>query len=205
MGARFKKSVEYLAKRVKKEGPALLKPQLDITTNKWQTPLNLSRAHAAALRKRGLIDENAKVRKFQGVVNLLAEHGVDALKPRIMNGRWVAPIISKRKAAVQRKKAILDGSFGAFSIEKGGGWDPAWDPIPRPIVARPYKLHKRQRTRAARAAKIDAALLGQDELHFKRLKENKLFRRKKPGLMEVIKTMTAFKRRRTQARRGPSR
>ena len=44
---------------------------------------------------------------------------------------------------------LLKGSYGSFSAETGG-WDPKWD-TPRKIVTmRPYRGHKRERSRPER-------------------------------------------------------
>ncbi len=49
-------------------------------------------------------------------VRLLAEHGKEALESKVgPDGKYVMPMISSRKAAVARKRAIIDGTYGAFS------------------------------------------------------------------------------------------
>lgn len=68
-----------------------------------------------------------------------------------------------------RKEALLNGTYGSFSVEKGvihieittdcsrskiGGWLPEWDSFKKPIIRRPYKLKKRERTREARSLLI---------------------------------------------------
>ncbi|KAG5176363.1 hypothetical protein JKP88DRAFT_92811 [Tribonema minus] len=124
-----------------------------------------------------------------GVVRKLAEHGVAAMQPRIINGRWCQPLISRRQAAVQRKKAIVEGTYGSFSAETGG-WNPSWDPAPAPIVARPHKGHLHQRNRATRAAKIDEALLKQDKLYLE-AKKSLLHRRPEPGFEALLKRLSS--------------
>lgn len=57
--------------------------------------------------------------------------------------------MSRRKAADLRKLALKDGTFGSFTPMQGG-WDPAWDAPRKIFMLRPYKGHKRERTRAAR-------------------------------------------------------
>mmetsp|Transcript_1382 Transcript_1382/g.1842 ORF Transcript_1382/g.1842 Transcript_1382/m.1842 type:complete len:137 (+) Transcript_1382:64-474(+) len=98
-----------------------------------------------------------------GILKKLAEHGASAMQPRIIRGRWAKPIISRRKAADQRKKAVIEGTFGSFSIEHGG-WDPKWDKCQRPITARPFKGHKQERNRTERVQKIEKNLESQNKL-----------------------------------------
>jgi hypothetical protein len=79
-----------------------------------------------------------------------------ALKPTFVDGCWRKPKLSARNAAKLRKQAIVDGTFGSFSPEKGkyfifdtrfeyycsGGWDPMWDKPQRAVIMRPPKGHK---------------------------------------------------------------
>ena len=96
----------------------------------------------------------------------LVQKGVEALRPQRMSEdskKWFRPLISRRKAAVMRKAAIADGTFGSFDKTTGIGWDPQWDidvynargNIP---ALRPPKGHKRERTRETRAQKIESHL-----------------------------------------------
>lgn len=97
--------------------------------------------------------------KIPRAVRMLAEFGADALRRSHQGGKYIAPKVSRRVAAVLRKRAILHGTYGSFD-PKLGGWDPAWD-TPRKIVTmRPHKGHKRERNRAERAAKITKAMEG---------------------------------------------
>ena len=88
-------------------------------------------------------------------LRILAQHGGEALRPKIVMGRYIPPLISKRVAAKARKRAIVDGTFGSFKLldENGqtrGGWDPSWD-IPRRFhFLKPPKGHKRERSRQTR-------------------------------------------------------
>jgi len=92
-------------------------------------------------------------------VRLLSDHGMAALMPTMKNGKYWAPMISKRKAAVLRKTAIADGSFGTFDPTQGG-WDSAWD-VPKQFhFLKPFKGHVRERTRPTRAAVITKAMTG---------------------------------------------
>ena len=93
----------------------------------------------------------------QGVIKKLAQHGAAALKPRKVPtapgqvNPWRRPLVSRREAAVARKQALRDGTFGTFDPEKGG-WLREWDPVRAPRVLIPPKGHKRDRTRAAFSA-----------------------------------------------------
>lgn len=89
----------------------------------------------------------------------LARDGAEAFKAhkRIeefsARQRWWRPVVGLRKAKVARKQAIVNGTYGSFD-EENGGWLPEWDHVREPRILRPPKRHKRERTRAARAAKI---------------------------------------------------
>ena len=86
---------------------------------------------------------------------------------------WNPPALSKRKAAVLRKEAIRNGTYGKFDSEKGGiGWDPMWDVelakaslggLGRYPALRVPKKTSRTRTREIRAQKIETAMVGMDE------------------------------------------
>jgi hypothetical protein len=86
---------------------------------------------------------------------------------------WKPPALSKRKAAVLRKEAIRNGTYGKFDSEKGGvGWDPMWDVelakvnlggLGRYTALRVPKKSSRKRTREMRAQKIETAMIGMDE------------------------------------------
>lgn len=52
-------------------------------------------------------------------MKLISEHGAAALRPQFEGGRWRAPLVSKRKAAVIRKQALLNGTVGSFDASKG--------------------------------------------------------------------------------------
>lgn len=81
-----------------------------------------------------------------------------------MKIRYVGAQVPRRTAAMVRKKAIIEGTYGGFDPLVGwcfssicpellqllGGWKPEWDE-PRKIVSlRPYKGHLRERTRQQR-------------------------------------------------------
>lgn len=134
----------------------------------------------------------AAVPRFQSAVRQLQKNGVDALKPHLAvndadptsydRRHWRKPAISKRKIAVLRKQAMVDGTYGTFDSETGIGWDSNWDTelssskqkgMGRIRLTAP-KLTKRYRTRATRADKIEQRLIGMDdridELHASRQK-----------------------------------
>ena len=99
----------------------------------------------------------------QGVIKKLAQHGAAALKPRKVPtapgqvNPWRRPLVSRREAAVARKQALRDGTFGTFDPERGG-WLREWDPVRAPRVLIPPKGHKRDRTRAERFRNVEARL-----------------------------------------------
>ena len=97
---------------------------------------------------------------------------VDPLQLPISDRVWHPPRISKRKAAVLRKQAQREGTFGSFDPVTGQGWDPAWDlevamanpkGLGRYMRLRVPKKAKRHRTREERAQKIEEKLVGMDE------------------------------------------
>lgn len=124
-------------------------------------------------------------------LRLLALHGVNALKATVENGRYFGPMISRRKAAMLRKRALIDGTFGSFSIEQGGGWDPAWD-LPRKIYPlKPYKGHLRERKRPERAAKITNALKGMPD-RIKKLEEEIRDRKPKKDIAYMFRRIESM-------------
>jgi hypothetical protein len=124
------------------------------------------------------VAQQAATPRFQSALRKLSRHGVDALKPALVaaenpmkDDRWRPPAISNRVAKVLRKQAIRDGTYGSFQ-EAVGGWDPAWDvELARVKPAgqgrlpqnRVPKKPKYQRTREARALKIESKMEGMDE------------------------------------------
>lgn len=101
----------------------------------------------------------AQIIQSLGVRKRLAQHGADAMKAqaRIEDGprqRWWRPVVSRRKAKIARKQAILNGTYGSFDLE-AGGWLPEWDDMTEPRVLKPQKRHQRERSRAARALAIE--------------------------------------------------
>lgn len=53
------------------------------------------------------------------VVKLLGEYGAAAMQSKVVNGKYMYPMISPRKAAMHRKRSIIEGSYGEFVKEKG--------------------------------------------------------------------------------------
>lgn len=121
------------------------------------------------------------VPRFQSAVRKLQQNGVDALKPAMIvtesnpalieRRLWRKPDISKRKAAILRKQAIIDKTYGDFDATTGSGWDSKWDielestkkhGMGRIRVSTP-KLTKRFRTREERATKIEMKMEGMAE------------------------------------------
>jgi len=113
-------------------------------------------------------------------VKRLCQHGVEALKPKLIRDsktrnptHWNPPAINKRKAAVLRKRSVQEGTYGSFDTNTGRGWDPAWD-VELAIAGktsggtgryriRPSKTTRRERTREQRAQAIEKNLEDMDE------------------------------------------
>lgn len=94
-----------------------------------------------------------------------------------------------RKAAVIRKDAIKDGTYGAFDPETGRGWDPMWDTAGKIKSLRLPKETKRERTREGRASKIESLLeQADDRIETYRLEKEAL--KPEPGILNLIKKMT---------------
>lgn len=101
--------------------------------------------------------------------------------------RYVMPMISARKAAVARKRAIIDGTYGSFSPIYGG-WLPEWD-TPRKIYPlRPMKGHERERSRPARADKITKAMQGMDD-KIAKYRQEIADKRPKKDMLNTIRTI----------------
>ncbi len=96
-------------------------------------------------------------------LRMLNQHGGAALVPKLDRGKYIAPKVSRRVAANLRKRALVDGTYGSFSLEQGGGWDPEWDKQPKMYMMRPFKGHLRERNRESRAQKVSTAMEGMPE------------------------------------------
>ena len=150
---------------------------------------------------------------MRSALRQLCTHGIEALRPQKVNNKWRKPVISSRVAADLRKAAIKSGTYGSFDVTTGVGWDPLWDaPKAKPVevispsntgevslenkggnyggiqltLLRPPKETKRQRTREARAQKIESLMEGMEERieEFRREKEAK---KPPPGIEEEFK------------------
>lgn len=122
--------------------------------------------------------------------------------------RWSKPKVSKRIANTLRKKAIRNGTYGTYDPNTGIGWDASWDnhnnttfntPTTKSSLSfnneniswmeiRPYKDTKRERTREARAKKIEDLLTTADD----KILEYRLAQKEKkpePGIENLIKKM----------------
>lgn len=112
--------------------------------------------------------------RFHSALKKLAQHGVAALQPvRTVRPEtdkvvWRGAPISGRIAAVLRKTAVKEGTFGSFDAERLRGWDPAWD-VDLAVAKvrgrgrhrlRPPKTTKATRTREERARKIEKNMEG---------------------------------------------
>ncbi len=53
------------------------------------------------------------------VLQKLVKYGEAALRPTLVNGKWKRPMISRRQAAVVRKTALIEGTFGSVDPVKG--------------------------------------------------------------------------------------
>mmetsp|Transcript_5312 Transcript_5312/g.6952 ORF Transcript_5312/g.6952 Transcript_5312/m.6952 type:complete len:163 (+) Transcript_5312:208-696(+) len=109
---------------------------------------------------------------------IIAREGLSALKSIYIDtpegktaGYWRTPPVSKRMAAVIRKEAIREGTYGSFNYENLTGWERSWD-IELELAKTkgqgrmritPPRWTKRARTREERAQKIEKSLEGMDE------------------------------------------
>ena len=93
--------------------------------------------------------------RFRAATRQLQRNGEEALKPQYVKNSWHKPAISGRKAAVLRKQAIREGTYGAFDPATGRGWDPLWDTPAKVASIRAPKESKRERTRESRAQRIE--------------------------------------------------
>ena len=129
----------------------------------------------------------------QGVIKKLALHGAGALKPRKVPTQlgqvnpWRRPLVSRREAAVARKQALRDGTFGTFDPEKGG-WLREWDPVRAPRVLIPPKGHKRDRTRAERFRNVEARLQDMPRL-IEEHRKTVQARKPPPGVETLLKRL----------------
>mmetsp|Transcript_26133 Transcript_26133/g.29893 ORF Transcript_26133/g.29893 Transcript_26133/m.29893 type:complete len:144 (+) Transcript_26133:262-693(+) len=96
--------------------------------------------------------------RFKAAIKFLKQHGEDALKGRKFGDRWRKPLVSRRKAADIRKRALVEGTYGSFCSETGTGWDFRWDKSGN-IGARTLKPNtnwtRKLERREVRAVKIE--------------------------------------------------
>jgi hypothetical protein len=104
---------------------------------------------------------------MRAALRQLCKKGEAALRPSFdeATNRWRKPAVSKRIAAVVRKHAVQDGTFGSFDPETGKGWDPKWDSVKQigTMQLRPNKMTARQRSRESRAQKIEGLVEQMDD------------------------------------------
>ena len=120
---------------------------------------------------------------------LLKCHGEEAFKPQFVKESWRKPAISGREAAILRKAAIRDGTYGAFDPQTGRGWDPLWDKPGKVSSIRPPKETKRERTRESRAERIEQLLEQADE-KIEAYRKAQLEKKPEPGIENMFKRMT---------------
>ena len=97
------------------------------------------------------------------------------------------PLVSRREAAVARKEALRNGTFGTFDPEKGG-WLREWDPVRAPRVLIPPKGHKRDRTRAERFRNVEARLQDMPRL-IEEHRKTVQARKPPPGVETLLKRL----------------
>lgn len=96
------------------------------------------------------------------------------------------PKLSRRKAAMARKRAILEGNYGAWDPETGLGWDPAWDRMRKVVVMKPPKGRKHDREQPRRLQRVAEGLAAQERLQADYRKDVEA-RKPVKGLMQFLK------------------
>jgi hypothetical protein len=91
---------------------------------------------------------------------MLAQFGVEALQPTLVNGRYHGPMVKPRVAALVKKRAVIEGTVGSF-CPQFGGWLEEWDNQRKVFMPRVPKGHIRERNRERRADKITRAMAEQ--------------------------------------------
>ncbi|RLN54133.1 hypothetical protein BBJ29_008477 [Phytophthora kernoviae] len=94
---------------------------------------------------------------MQRFIRLSAAEAEAAMKPKLVEGKWMQPMISGRKVAMVKKHALRNGLVGTWEEGKGG-WLESWDRPQKHHVMRPLKGHKNQRNEFERVKKVQAAL-----------------------------------------------
>ena len=108
-------------------------------------------------------------------------------KVPFLRASFLATAASRREAAVARKQALRDGTFGTFDPEKGG-WLREWDPVRAPRVLIPPKGHKRDRTRAERFRNVEARLQDMPRL-IEEHRKTVQARKPPPGVETLLKRL----------------
>ncbi|OQR99791.1 hypothetical protein ACHHYP_04421 [Achlya hypogyna] len=99
---------------------------------------------------------------MQRFLQLSADEATKALRPTLVKGRWIKPMLSLRQQANVKKVAIANGTVGTWTAGTGG-WLPAWDLPKQHNVMRTPKGHANERREADRVKKIQTAMAGMDK------------------------------------------
>eukprot|EP01040_Poterioochromonas_malhamensis_P001049 gene1050-1113_t len=124
-------------------------------------------------------------------IRLLSHYGGAALQSSVVRGKYFGPMVPTRIAAKLRKTAIIEGTYGNFK-PLIGGWDPSWDRHKKFHLIKPLKGHIRERTREARATKIDNAMKAMPD-KIKKYHQEAKERKPKKNAIWVIKKLTTKK------------
>mmetsp|Transcript_10805 Transcript_10805/g.23445 ORF Transcript_10805/g.23445 Transcript_10805/m.23445 type:complete len:143 (+) Transcript_10805:61-489(+) len=126
--------------------------------------------------------------RLRRATRYLQKHGEEALRPRFVNESWRRAAVSGREAAILRKAAVREGSYGAFDPATGRGWDPLWDKPGKTASIRPPKETKRERTRESRAQRIEQLLEQADE-KIETYRKAQQEKKPEPGIETLFKKM----------------
>mmetsp|Transcript_1649 Transcript_1649/g.2609 ORF Transcript_1649/g.2609 Transcript_1649/m.2609 type:complete len:143 (-) Transcript_1649:45-473(-) len=137
--------------------------------------------------------------KVPRAIRMIAKFGGDAFKREVVNGKYIAPKVSRRAAAGLRKRALIAGTFGSFDPVKGG-WDPAWDAPPKVVSYRPHRGHIRDRNRPERAHAITKAMEGMPDKEAKYYQDMQE-RRPVKNLRFRMKRISLFAKQKAQMRK----
>mmetsp|Transcript_32544 Transcript_32544/g.31023 ORF Transcript_32544/g.31023 Transcript_32544/m.31023 type:complete len:168 (+) Transcript_32544:233-736(+) len=129
--------------------------------------------------------EKAAYNSVPRAIRMLERHGESALRPSLVNGRYIGPMVPRRKQNDLRKLSIKQGTFGSFSFPNGG-WDPAWDECKKMFVMKPHRDHKHNRDRQERSDKIDSAMRAMPDRILK-YKQEAVDRRPKKDILYMFK------------------
>eukprot|EP00567_Pseudictyota_dubia_P013357 CAMPEP_0197444262 /NCGR_PEP_ID=MMETSP1175-20131217/9794_1 /TAXON_ID=1003142 /ORGANISM="Triceratium dubium, Strain CCMP147" /LENGTH=142 /DNA_ID=CAMNT_0042975025 /DNA_START=184 /DNA_END=612 /DNA_ORIENTATION=+ len=132
--------------------------------------------------------------RYKYAIRMLQRHGEQAFKSQFVNERWRSPLVSLRVANTIRKHAIKEGTYGSFDPETGKGWDHMWDKPGKIKSIRLPKETKRERTREARALKIESLLEQADE-KIEKYRLEKEAQKPEGGILNLIKKISKGTRR----------